>query len=253
MSMMMEVAASLAASARKTMEVAEIDSDAIEALPFDEKEGRKVARSIEVESWLPLAASTYLISPRIEDYVIVPVMIIPSDIPNRNNVAFSREQLLAYNPTRGMPAFKTFRGMPTHLEHKNTDFTKAKGIILDTYISPFPEAEGDLVKIMALCAFDGTKDAALHTQITKKIRKYYSMGAFIDVYECSICGSRSKNNEKNTPCGHVKRGTTKFFDLKGGLKKPSYYLANGITGFEISSVTVPAWAGAEHSVIFGSQ
>ena len=255
-SILSEIASGLASKARgKSLETAEINTDAVEALPFDEQEGRQVARRLEVESWLPLAASTYQISPHIEDYIIVPHLIVPSDVPNRNNVGFIKEELMAFNHHRGMPAFKTWRGMPTHLEHQNSDHTKAKGIVLDTYIKAFPEAEGDMLKVMALSAFDGSKDPALYTQIRNKIRRYYSMGAFINQYECAICGAVSKKNNKNTDCGHVVRGKIKFFDVKtqewGTIAKPSYYIARGITGFEISSVAVPAWAGAENTLIFG--
>lgn len=250
MSLLQEIASTLAQRAKAAKETA-FTGNVVEADPLDVKEGLKLARSIEVESWLPLAAPVYRISPHIEDYVIVPHLIVPSDVPNRNNVGFTKEELLAFHPQRGMPAYKTWRGMPTHLEHDNADFTKAKGIVLDTYIKAFPEAEGDMVKIMALSAFDGTKDAALHTQISTGERRFYSMGAYIAQYECAICGALSKKGARDTECGHVRRGTTKFYPLGNGMQKPSYYLARGITGFEISSVAVPAWAGAENSLIFG--
>ncbi|HHN9420446.1 TPA: hypothetical protein ACP7Q5_005074, partial [Escherichia coli] len=53
--------------------------DAVDA----EKDQGLVSR-LDYETWLPFAAKTYKISPRIEDYIIVSTLVCPSDIPNRN-------------------------------------------------------------------------------------------------------------------------------------------------------------------------
>ena len=202
----------------------------------------------EVQSWLPLAAQTYQISPNIKDYVVVPVPIFPSDLPNRNSVAFPYEELMRFNPERGMPAYKSWRGMPTFAEHDHHDFRKAKGIVFDVYMRKMTDVAGDIYKVIALCGFDRTKDPALANAIASKKRTRYSMGASVNTYECSICGALSKPNSRDTECGHVQRGRFSIFETAHG-KKPGYYLARGISGFEISSVATPAWVAAEENEV----
>lgn len=200
----------------------------------------------EVQQWLPLAAETYKISPNIKDYVVVPLIIFPSDLVNRNSVAFPYDELMKFNPHRGMPTYKTWRGMPTFIEHNHNDYEQAKGIIFDTYIKKIPDVIGDIYKVIALCGFDRKKDPALAARILAKKATTYSMGASIGRYECSICGALSPPNRRDTECGHVTRGKITIHDTPQG-RKPAYYLARGISGFEISSVSSPAWIAAEET------
>lgn len=200
----------------------------------------------EVQQWLPLAAATYKISPNIKDYVVVPLIIFPSDLPNRNSVAFPYEELMKFNPHRGMPTYKTWRGMPTFVEHAHHDYEQAKGIIFDTYMKKMHDVVGDLYKVVALCGFDRKKDPALASRILNRKATRYSMGASVGTYECSICGALSPKNRRETECGHVTRGKISLHQTPQGLK-PAYYLARDISGFEISSVGVPAWSAAEET------
>ena len=201
----------------------------------------------EVLKFLPLAAKEYRISANIDDYVVVPVTMFPSDLPNRNSVAFPYDELMKFNVEQGMPAYKTWRGKPTFSEHDHNDYTKAKGIVFDVYMKPMKDVVGDIYKVIALCGFDRTKDPELANAIATRRRTRYSMGASLDSVECSICGMHStRSNPRNTTCGHVQRGKITMFETSQGLK-PSYYLARGISGFELSSVGVPAWAAAEES------
>jgi hypothetical protein len=201
----------------------------------------------EVLKWLPLAAKEYRISANINDYVVVPVTMFPSDLPNRNSVAFPYEELMRFNVEAGCPTYKTWRGKPTFSEHAHDDYRAAKGIIFDVYMKKMTNVVGDLYKVIALCGFDRTKDPELANAIATRKRTRYSMGASIMAVECSVCGAFSpKNNPKNTKCGHVNRGRISLFETAAGTK-PAYYLARGISGFEISSVAVPAWVAAEES------
>jgi len=207
---------------------------------------------LDVQKWLGLASEKYEISASIRDYVIAPVIILPTDIPNRNSVAFPYEELMKFNVSQGRPNFKTWTGKPTFMEHANSDYSKAKGIVFDTYMRPLEHAEGNIYKLIALCGFDRTKDTELASQILRGKRKSYSMGAFISQYECSICGDRSRPGKMNTECGHVIRGKPEIFTISpSGAKVPSYLIARQeITGFEVSSVGVPAWSSATNSNIF---
>ena len=206
---------------------------------------------LEVQSYLPLAAEKYGISKNIKDYVIVPVIILPTDIPNRNSVAFPYEELMKFNVSQGRPNYKTWAGKPTFIEHENADYTAAKGIVFDTYMKPLEHAEGNIYKLIALCGFDRSKDYELARQILSGDRKSYSMGAFISQYECSVCGMHSRPGKMNTECGHVIRGKPEIYTHSSGAKIPSYLIARQeITGFEVSSVGVPAWSSATNSNLF---
>lgn len=215
------------------------------------KEVRRNLSKLEVQDWLPAAASVYNISPKIEDYVVVPVIIMPTDMPNRNSVAFSYEDLLAFNPREGRPAYKTWTGKPTFLEHANQDYTKAKGIIFDSYMAPIKGTKQTLAKVVCLCGFDMKADRQLAMDIKTKKRTNYSMGASINMYECSICGCTTNQGSRDTACGHVIRGSLNLFNTRFGLK-PAYYLARGITGFETSSVARPAWCSANEDTLIMS-
>ena len=206
---------------------------------------------LDVQKWLPLAAEKYEISSSIKDYVVVPVIILPTDIPNRNSVAFPYEELMKFNVSQGRPNFKTWTGKPTFMEHANSNYTKAKGIVFDTYMRPLEHAHGNLYKLIALCGFDRSKDRELASGILKGDRKSYSMGAFISQYECSVCGQTSKPGKMNTECGHVIRGQPEIYQDAQGHNIPSYLIARKeITGFEVSSVGVPAWSSATNSQLF---
>lgn len=221
-------------------------------LASDTATSKKLTR-LEVQDWLPAAASVYNISKSIKDYVVVPVIIMPTDIPNRNSVAFPYDELLAFNPNEGRPSYKTWIGKPTFLEHANQDYTKAKGIIFDSYMVPIKGTRQPMAKVICLCGFDIKTDPRLARDIQDRKRTNYSMGAMIAQYECAICGSTTdirERGKRDTPCGHVIRGQLPLFDTRFG-KKPAYYIAHGITGFEISSVATPAWVSAnEDSNIF---
>lgn len=199
----------------------------------------------EVLKWLPLAAKEYHISANLKDYVVVPVTMFPSDLPNRNSVAFPYEELMRFDVQASMPAYKTWRGKPTFSEHDHGDHRKAKGIIFDVYMKPMKNVVGDIYKVIALAGFDRTKDPELANAIARGDRKRYSMGASISGVECSVCGAQSTaRNHRNTECGHVTRGRIVLHETARGVK-PAYYLGRGIQGFELSSVAVPAWVAAE--------
>lgn len=210
-------------------------------------------RKLEVQDWLPAAAAVYNISKNIRDYVTVPVIIMPTDIPNRNSVAFPYEELMAFNPSEGRPSYKTWIGKPTFLEHANSDYTKAKGIIFDSRMVPMRGTKDALAKVICLCGFDTKADPVLANAIRNKQRTNYSMGAMIAQYECSVCGAvtdKRTGGKRDTACGHVIRGQLPLYKTRFGTK-PAYYLSRGITGFEVSSVESPAWNSAnEDSNIF---
>ncbi|MGF3990585.1 hypothetical protein ACQX7T_15195, partial [Staphylococcus aureus] len=128
--------------------------DAVDA----EKDQGLVSR-LYYETWLPFAAKTYKISPRIEDYIIVSTLVCPSDIPNRNGIAFPRDELARFlpPPTNRM-SYKAWKGCPVHLEHDNEVHERAYGVILDASFHKVEGyGDGKLWKVMGLLAIDKNK------------------------------------------------------------------------------------------------
>lgn len=69
-------------------------------------------------SFLPFAAQNYSISPNIDDYLIFTTLICPSDLPNRNGIAFPLSELIKFTPTPSPHmVYKGWNGCPVHLEH----------------------------------------------------------------------------------------------------------------------------------------
>ena len=203
-----------------------------------------------VGSWLPMAAEKYKISSNLEDYVCVPVVIMPSDLPNRNGIAFPYKELVSFNPnpyTKKI-AYQTWEAAPTFYEHKNDNYEEAKGVIFAVTMSPIQGSQGDLYKVVCLCGFDRTKDAKLYSRILRKELSTYSMGAYVDNYVCSICG---KGYDQGG-CKHVSINDPTFrtFETEHGSKL-AYYEAVGVAGFECSAVETPAYISAQNNFLIG--
>ena len=192
---------------------------------------------LDIEDWLPQAAKEYNISKNLEDYVIVPVIAFFSDLPNRNCVAFPLEELIKFNTEAGCMTYKTWKGKPTFMEHKNDVLKDAKGVIFDSVIRNVDEYQGDLVKVILLAGYDKTKDPELCRQILNRERDSYSMGAYADTFTCSICG---KDLSKGG-CSHIDLANPDMSIIDGKL---AYMNGRGLMGFELSSVLNPAFVTA---------
>lgn len=205
-----------------------------------------------IGSWLPLAAEQYKLSPKLEDYICIPVVIMPSDLPNRNGISFPYSSLVSFNPNPYVKrvAFKTWEGSPTFYEHDNEDYTKAKGVIFAVTMSPIVGAEGDVHKVICLCGFDRTKDENLYNRIKSGDLTTYSMGAFCDNYSCSVCGTKYDQGgcEHLQGANFINNPVFKTFPTRYG-NKLAYYQAEGITGFETSAVEDPAYVSAQNSFL----
>jgi len=201
----------------------------------------QIANSKIDVSWLPLAAKEYNISPKLEDYIVSAVPLITSDIPNRNLQEMSTKELFRFHPRFGKVAYQTFVGKPTHINHQNTDITKAKGVNFDSIIVPIPKY--NLYKIIVLSGFDRTKDNILAKSIADKKRKYFSMGAWIDQFVCSVCGTDAGIPRCNCFKNYGKGNITPKREL-------IYQECIGIDFFENSSVDDPAdWTAEGNDVI----
>lgn len=199
--------------------------------------------------WLPAAAEELNISPNIKDYVVVPTVSMPSDLPNRNKMAFPLEQLTGWLPDIGMPMYQSWIGMPTFYEHNNSDYTKAKGIVFDCKMVKMKGANGDIWKVLKLLGFDRTRDAILANSILTGERTCYSMGANANDFSCSVCGSLNSKGmcEHLSPVGKQAIGPNPFKEFSGVL---AFYNVLNPKGFEVSSVATPAYVSASSTKPF---
>lgn len=192
---------------------------------------------LDFHSWLPFSAPVYQISPDPNDYILVPVIAMPSDLPNRNGAAFPLRELVRFNPEMGMQAYKTWKGKPTHLEHANEDITKAYGVIADSFMKPLIGwSDSKIWKLMFLLAFDRSKHADVADKIASGEYNSYSMGAWVGGHTCSYC------NAEVGKCNHLRKNKAgQMYELNG---KMVFSNCHDIIGFECSSVGTPAFISA---------
>ena len=198
----------------------------------------------EIRGILPFFAERYLISSDLNDYILVPVSVFLSGIPNKKGHGFTAEELTTADPNRGQLKYETFMRQPLHIDHDNKDITKARGLVLGASMQHAPEFYGDVFRTICLQAFDRRTYPDLCNKILTGAINSYSMGARATAFECSIC-------KKPVPgsCNHIPRGMilgTGFdqFPIING--RAAYLEARGTSFFEISALTKnnPAWAGA---------
>ena len=190
---------------------------------------------LDINAWLPSAAEKYNISKDIRDYIMVPVPALITELPNTNGDSVSVAELLDFKPKHGMPAYKTFKGKPTHKEHDNQDYTKAKGIILDSYLKPLRGFRGKHAKLMMLLAYDRTRDPVLCNSILKG-ENTHSVGFWYTAYTCSFCGHVTQQETMHL-CSHTKLRKRPYVQ-QGRLV---FRQCHDITGFECSHVGDPAY------------
>lgn len=204
--------------------------------------GAESMSSLDFKSWLPFAAERLHISSHIADYVLVPCIAMPSDLPNRNGVAFPLRELKAWNTDQGMLSYQTFKGKPCHVEHQHDDPATAIGVIVDTALVPMKGfGGGGLWKLMLLNAFDRTKDPHRVQSILDGSINSYSMGAWVDSYTCGYCEADAGT------CRHIDlKRSRDFYSIDNRLV---YRNVKGICGFENSSVADPAYLSAISDVV----
>jgi len=222
----------------KVIDIAKVNKQVL-AASSSEEDTALYNSILDVKSWLPPASKVYNISANIEDYVVVPVPIFITDLPNRNGIAFPLKDLLEFNADAGCVAYKTWKGKPVYVEHKNDVLKESRGVIFDSVLKPAPEFEGDLYKVILLVGVDRTKDNKLYNNIVNKVSTCYSMGAYADDFKCSVCGALTSKGG----CNHVSQFNPNFSVVDGKL---TFLNAVGCMGFEISSVATPAFVVAQN-------
>lgn len=207
-----------------------------------QKVGMSREQSAECNLWLPAAAKVYNISRNIRDYILAPVPVMFSDIPNTNGDAVTIQEMLRFDPDMGMQAFKTFRGQPCHREHANKVIRDAKGVILDVFLRPIKRyGNSRYYKLVLLMAYDRTKDPELVHQIMSGEENAYSVGFYFKNYTCSVCGAQCGQGLSSKPCAHTMPKRPTYKDQTGRLV---YRQCGYIKGFECSSVYNPSYVTA---------
>lgn len=203
--------------------------------------GESLVRSDIDVSWMEAASDSYDISSDPRDYVLVDIPIVTVDIPNRNLQAFPYEEVSYFDPLYGKMIYQTFLAKPNHIDHDNKDPLKAKGVIFDASMQYVPAY--DVHKIRILSGWDRTKDPWLVGEILRKRRTGYSMGALVENFVCSVCGSIDTNLRK---CSCMMKG-------KGAIvgSKLVYQQCVGVNFIENSSVDDPADITADTDSVWG--
>jgi len=210
------------------------------------REGLKEAKGefeLDARVWLPFAAKTYHISPNIEDYVFVTTPLCPSDIPNRNGIGFPLAELTKFQPPPvSRMVYKSWAGVPMHLEHDNKDCTKALGAVLDTSLHKINGfGNGKLWKVMALVALDKTKYTDVVQDVIDKRINTYSMGADAGSFTCSYCGcpfTERQCCQHLDPLAQIQWNVVRDYE---GNQHLAFLNAHDIVGCEFSVVAEPAW------------
>lgn len=211
----------------------------------DAEKDQALIQTLDIE-WLKFAAKVYNISPKIEDYIIVSTIVCPSELPNRNGIAFPTDELVRFQPPpMNRMVYKAWTGCPVHLEHDNEVHERAYGVILDTSFEKVTGyGGGKLWKVMGLLAIDKNKYPDIAQKVLMKEINTYSMGALVDYFQCGYCGTECSASHVCPHISSVKNvnwGVHKDYD---GQSHMSFLNAYGISPIECSIVADPAWAPA---------
>jgi len=218
----------------------------------DAEKDQSLLGKLDYETWLPFAAKLYNISPKIEDYIIVSTLVCPSDIPNRNGIAFPVSELAKFQPPPiNRMSYKAWQGCPVHLEHDNEVHERAYGVILDASLHKVQGyGDGKLWKVMGLLAIDKNKNPEVAQQVLTGQINTYSMGALVDYFTCGYCGQECSGTRT---CGHITSTQNvnwkKYRDFDGSTHL-SFLNAHGIQPIECSIVADPAWAPALSDTVY---
>lgn len=206
------------------------------------EEVASMSSAVGWELWLPFAAKELELSSDPKDYLIHPVPIMYSDLPNRNGFAFPLSELVKWNVELGRQAYKGWTGMPMYTEHRSEDHKKSLGVVIDTALRRIQNhGKGKFWKVMALAAIDRNKNPERAEQLEKGEVTTYSMGAMVDYCTCSYCGAVAGE------CTHVpedNKGVT-FYEKNGQLV---YKNVHGVRPYELSVVDDCAFNVAQHTV-----
>lgn len=240
------------AAMQRALDTNSVSNIAISDEVHDVASDPSIVSRLDWEIWLPFAAQKYKLSPRISDYLIVSTLICPSEIPNRNGIAFPTAELAMFRlPPTNRLVWEAWKGCPVCLEHNNENPEEAIGVILDTSFQKVAGYGGGKVwKVMGLLAIDKTKNPEIAQKVLDGRINTYSMGALVDYFTCGYCGTECSDRYT---CAHIRStkvvNWNKYRDFDGSTHL-SFLNAHGIQPIECSVVADPAWAPALSDQVF---
>ncbi len=197
-------------------------------------------RYLDTNIWLPQAAAFYNISKKLSDYVIIPVPVCITEMPNTNGDSISLSELLKFKPEFGQCTYKTWVGKPLFVEHQNKDYSKAVGVIFDSYLKPLTGFKGNHAKMIHLAGIDRVRNPRLAEAYLSQRENTFSMGMWYKSYICSIC-NKHVGAGINKPCGHTLPQRPTYLTVDNRL---TYRRCMDAEGFELSCVVDPAFVSA---------
>jgi hypothetical protein len=203
--------------------------------------------SLDFQTWLPFAAKTYHISPDPHDYFIKPMIMMPTDIPNRNGISFPLAELVKFQPPpMNRQVYKSWVGTPIHIEHASEDCTTAIGVVIDTALRKIKGYGNDAHwKVFGLLAIDKTKDPAMAQKLISGEINTGSMGTMANSFTCSVCGAPATKN-RFTNCSHIVSTEAVNWNPVTFMGKEhiAHLNAHDLSPIEYSIVEAPAWSPA---------
>lgn len=184
----------------------------------------------------------YNISDNINDYVFLPVPIFITNIPNKNGVAFTENEVTNFYKDIGQYMYQTWIGKPCFVEHDDSDEKASRGMIFDACLRPLSGYSIPLKQCWVLWGLDRTKDPELTKKVLTSKHNYFSMGARSEGFRCSICGKEFRNR----PACQCLRQYPYMSDIEGKIACAN---AIDVVGTEVSYVANPAWISAEANKI----
>ena len=218
-----------------------------EGAGIEVSENPEILNQLDWQTWLPFAAKTYCISANPADYILKPMLLMPSDIPNRNGIGFPIGELVRFlPPPMNRQVYRSWVGTPIHIEHDNADCTKAIGVVIDTALRQIRGYGDDKHwKVMGLLAIDKTKDPVMAQKVLTGEINTGSMGALANAFTCAVCGKPATKNQF-TNCAHITTTDHVNWQMVDhlGKKHLAYLNAHELGGIEYSLVQDPAWVAA---------
>ena len=196
-------------------------------------------RTIDIKAALAIVASEYEISPNPEDYIFEAIRGNTANVPNENNDAFHKNELLRFDHRLGKQVYRTYELKPHHINHRAENPKNARGFILDAHYndaaSPADECPncgtktaskegrdasgihcascGTVVKdefVELLIAVDRSKDPTFAQGVLSGVLKHGSMGCSCLRTRCNVCGKVAYTRSEF--CSHIARGKGKEYD-----------------------------------------
>jgi hypothetical protein len=196
------------------------------------------SRKIDVKAFLEKHADKYNISKNPKDYLFEAIRANTVNVPNENHDAFSKSELLRFDPVKRTAVYMTYEGKGHFLDHVTSKPQAARGIIVDaTYndlaapLANCPSCNfetreasnrdasgihckkcGSVVKdefVEILVAVDTQKDPKLADGIKTGHFRAGSMGCSCQSTTCNVCSHVAYS--VNEFCEHVRKGNKGTF------------------------------------------